>query len=185
MKTKAHRVHLEIQQHRGSRVGLIRSSFRKDGKVGHATSGRIPGLSLEQLRSIQAAFQGRVVPEDSPEALQITSGRESGASAVGVALAKESGLDRIIYSRSQRWVRCALALIVGRRVCAGRELALTQMGERSALWELCGVSGPMDVDRDCSAVMDRLLERQEAIERSLAARPLQEGCLVLYDLTSR
>ena len=53
------------------------------------------------------------------------------------------------------------------------------------MWELCGVSGPMDVDRDCSAVRDRLLERQGAIERSLAGRPLQEGCLVLYDLTSR
>ena len=64
------------------------------------------------------------MPEDSPEALQILSGRESGASAVGVALAKELGVDRIIYSRSERWVRCALALMVGRRVCAGRELAL-------------------------------------------------------------
>ena len=32
--------------------------------------------------------------------------------------------------------------------------------------------------------MDRLLERQGAIQRRLAARPLQEGCLVLYDLTS-
>jgi len=40
------------------------------------------------------------------------------------------------------------------------------------------------VDRDCYAVMDRLLERQGAIQRSLAARHLQDGCLVLYDLTS-
>jgi len=69
MKAKSRRVHLEIQKHRGNPVGLIRSSFRKDGKVCHATYGRITGLSLEQLRLIQAAFQGRVVPEDSPEAL--------------------------------------------------------------------------------------------------------------------
>ena len=184
MKTKSRRVHLEIQQHRGNPVGLIRSSFRKDGKVYHATYGRITGLSLEQLRLIQAAFQRRVVPGDSPEALQITSGREYGASAVGLALAKELGLDRIIYSRSERWVRCALALIVGRLVYAGSELALSHIGDLSALWELCGVSGPIDVDRDCYAVMDRLLERQGAIQRSLAARHLQDGCLVLYDLTS-
>jgi len=184
MNTKARRVHLEIQQHRGNPVGLIRSSFRKDGKVCHATYGRMTGLSLEQLRLIQAAFQGRVVPEDSPEALQISSGREYGASAVGLALAKELGLDRMIYSRSERWVRCALALIVGRLVYGGSELALSHIGDRSALWELCGVSGPIDVDRDCDAVMDRLLERQGAIQRRLAARPLQDGCLVLYDLTS-
>ena len=49
---------------------------------------------------IQAAFKRRVVPQNSPEALQITSGREYGASAVGLAMAKELGLDRIIYSRS-------------------------------------------------------------------------------------
>ena len=66
MNTKARRVHLEIQQHRGNPVGLIRSWFRKNGKVGHATYGRITGLSLEQLRSIQATFQERVVPEESP-----------------------------------------------------------------------------------------------------------------------
>src|SRR5258707_162177 len=32
--------------------------------------------------------------------------------------------------------------------------------------------------------MDRLLERQSAIQRTLAARHLQEGHLVLYDITS-
>jgi len=67
---------------------------------------------------IQAAFKRRVGPQNSPEALQITSSREYDASAVGLALAKELGLDRIIYSRNERWVRCALALIVGRLVYA-------------------------------------------------------------------
>ena len=32
--------------------------------------------------------------------------------------------------------------------------------------------------------MDRLLERQSAIQRTLAARHLQDGHLVLYDITS-
>ena len=49
---------------------------------------------------IQAAFKRRVGPQNSPEALQITSGRECDASVVGLALAKELGLDRIIYYRS-------------------------------------------------------------------------------------
>jgi hypothetical protein len=52
------------------------------------------------LQLIQTAFQKQVVPQNSPEALQITSSREYDASAVGLALAKELGLDRIIYSRS-------------------------------------------------------------------------------------
>ena len=184
VKTKHRRLHLEIQQHRSNPVGLIRSSFRKNGKVCHSTHGRITGLSLEQLRLIQAAFQGRVVPESSPEALQIISGREYGASAACIALAKELGLDRIIYSRNEPWVRSALALIVGRLVYAGSELVLSHLSNRSALWELCGVGGRIDVDRDCYAVMDRLLDRQGSIQRSLAARHLQDGSMVLYDLTS-
>jgi len=139
---------------------------------------------LNELRLIQAAFQGRVVPQGSPEAFRVGSGREYGASAVGLALAKELGLDRILYSRSEPWVRSALALIVGRLVYAGSELALSHLGNQSALWELCGVRGPIDVDRDCYAVMDRLLDRQAAIQRGLAARHLKDGCLVLYDLTS-
>jgi hypothetical protein len=32
--------------------------------------------------------------------------------------------------------------------------------------------------------MDRLLERQSAIQRTLASRHLKEGHLVLYDITS-
>jgi len=77
-----------------------------------------------------------------------------------------------------------LALIVGRLVYAGSELALSHLGAQSALWELCGVPGPIDVDRHCYPIMDRLLARQAAIQRGLAARHLQDGRLVLYDLTS-
>src|SRR5258707_12487346 len=41
-----------------------------------------------------------------------------------------------------------------------------------------------DVDLHCYLPMDRLLERQSAIQRTLAARHLQDGHLVLYDITS-
>lgn len=61
--------------------------------------------------------------------------------------------------------------------------ALSHPGDKSALWELCGVNDPVDVDRECYAVMGRLLDRHGAFQSSLAARHLQDGCLVLYDLT--
>jgi hypothetical protein len=184
MNAKSNRLHLEIQCHRSNPVGLIRSSFRKDGKVKHTTHGRITGRSLEQLRLIQAAFQGQVVPEASAQALQIISGKEYGASYVGLALAKELGLDRLIYSRHEPWVRDSLALVVGRLVYAGSELALSHIGTQSALWELSGLKGPVDVDRHCYAVLDRLLARQPAIQRGLAAKHLKSGHLIFYDLTS-
>ena len=43
--------------------------------------------------------------------------------------------------------------------------------------------GEIDED-DLYAAMDWLLERQDSIERRLAKRHLQDGALVLYDLTS-
>ncbi len=78
----------------------------------------------------------------------------------------------------------ALAMIVGRIVYAGSKLALSHQSKNTALWELCGVEGKIDVDKHCYEVMDRLLERQPAIQRTLAKKHLQNGHLVLYDITS-
>jgi len=69
-------------------------------------------------------------------------------------------------------------------VYAGSKLALSYQWKNSALWELCGTEGPVDVDQHCYAPMDRLLARQKPIERTLAQRHLKEGHLVLYDITS-
>ena len=94
----ARRVHLEIQKHRSSFYGVLRSSFREDGQVKHSNHGRITGLALEQLHLIQAAFRGEVVPKDSPEAFQVLCSKEHGASCALLALAKDLGLPQMIYS---------------------------------------------------------------------------------------
>jgi hypothetical protein len=177
-------VHLEIQRHRSSFYGVLRSSFRQDGKVKHSNHGRIIGLALEQLQLIQAAFRGEVVPKDSPDAFQILSSKEYGASHALLALAKELGLPQMIYSRNEPWVNDCLAMIIGRLLYAGSKLSLSHQWKNTALWELCGVSGPVDVEAHCYDAMDRLLDRQQAIQKALAARHLRNGRLVLYDITS-
>jgi transposase len=75
-------------------------------------------------------------------------------------------------------------MIVGRIVHQGSKLALSQTTTHSALWSLCGSVGPIDVNEHCYAPMDRLLERQNAIQKHLAAKHLTNGTLVLYDITS-
>lgn len=177
-------VHLEIQKHRSSFYGVLRSSFRQDGKVRHSNHGRIVGLALEQLQLIQAAFRGDVVPKDSPDAFQILFSKEYGASHTLLALAKELGLPQMIYSRHEPWVNDCLAMIIGRLLYAGSKLSLSHQWKNTVLWELCGVSGPVDVEDHCYAAMDRLLDRQMAIQKALAARHLRNGRLVLYDITS-
>ncbi len=177
-------LHLEIQSHRKNYYGLIRSSFRSNGQVKHTNHGRISGLPLEKLKLIQAAFRGEVIAKDSPDAFRILSSREYGASHALLQLARQLQLHEVLYSRNEPWVGPALAMIIGRIVYAGSKLVLSNQSKNTALWELCGVQGKIDVDEHCYEVMDRLLERQPAIQRALAKKHLQNGHLVLYDITS-
>ena len=75
-------------------------------------------------------------------------------------------------------------MIVGRLIYQGSKLALSQCTAYSALWSLCGSEGPIDVNEHCYAPMDRLLERQHAIQKTPAAKHLTNGSLMLYDITS-
>ena len=186
MRTRSGNLHLEIQTSRKSPVGLLRTSFRDPatGKIAHSQHGRVTGVSLDQLKILQLAFREKVVPADSPKALRILGSREYGASSALLNLAKDIGLHRTLYSRSDPWVDAALAMIVGRVVYQGSKLKLCRQADKSCLWELCGIEGTPDVDEHCYEPLDRLLERQPAIQKKLAAKHLHNGSLVLYDITS-
>jgi transposase len=178
-------LHLEIQRHGAHYYGLIRASFREQGKVKHTTHGRLTGMPLGQLKVVQAALRGEVVPRGACEAHQITASKEYGASRAVLHVAKELGLDKALYSRpAELWVQACLAMIVGRVVYAGSKLSLSNRWKDTSLWELCGVQGSVDVEEYCYKPMDRLLQRQAAIQRQLAKKHLQNGSLVLYDITS-
>jgi hypothetical protein len=184
MQTAHGNLHLEIQTSRKSPVGILRTSFRKNGKMKHTQHGRITGCSLEQLKILQLAFRERVVPVDDPQAFQILSSREYGASYSILTIAKQLGLHQVLYSRPEPWVSGALAMIIGRLLYAGSKLSLCNHHPNTCLWELCGIEDPPDVDAQCYEPMDRLLQRQGAIQRNLARRHLGGGHLVLYDITS-
>ena len=182
-----HPIHLEIQRLDSTPVGILRTTYRNpvSGSMCHTTHGRLTGLALADLQMIQAALRGEVMLKSDPAALRTTNSLEYGASAALLRLAKDIGLDKALYSRPHEpWVRDCLAMIVGRIVYQGSKLALSQSTAYSALWSLCGTAGPVDVNEHCYAPMDRLLERQHAIEKHLSAKHQTNGTLVLYDITS-
>ena len=181
MNRKPNSYHLDIQIHRKNPYGLLRYSYREDGKVKKGTICRFSGLSLEQLRAMQAAIQGKTVMKED---FKVTSSREFGASFACIALMKALGLHKTIYSRpNEKWVRASLAMIAGRLVYAGSKLSLSHCAAHSAIWESCDIDD-VDVNVHCYDAMDRLFERQEAIQKALAERHLHDGALVLYDITS-
>lgn len=183
--SKSPRMHLEIQKYGQTYSGLIRTTFREGGKIKHTTHGRIKDKSYEELKLLQAAFRGDVLIKGSAEACKVSESKEYGASYAALQLAKELQLDKAIYSKpTEQWVKDCLAMIIGRLVYSGSKLSLSHRWKDTALWELCGVQGEIDVDKHCYEVMDRLLQRQGAIQENLARRHLRNGALVLYDITS-
>ncbi len=186
MLTRNGNLHLEIQTSRKNPVGLLRTTFRDrdSGKNVHTQHGRITGCTLDQLKLLQLAFREGVVPAGSPEAFKVISSREYGASRALLQLAKDLGLHRILYSRTESWVNSVLAMVVGRVVYQGSKLSLCNQYANTCLWELCGIEGRPDVEEHCYEPLDRLLERQVAIQKKLAKKHLKNGCLVLYDITS-
>ena len=184
MHTEQGNLHLEIQTSRKSPVGILRTTFRENGKMKHTQHGRITGCSLKQLKTLQLAFREQVIPVDAPEAYKILYSREYGASYAILAIAKQVGLPQILSSRSEPWVNSLLAMIVGRLVYAGSKLSLCNHASNTCLWELSGITDEPKVDKHCYQAMDKLLKRQPEIQKKLARQHLQSGHLVLYDITS-
>jgi hypothetical protein len=57
IKSNALPLDLEIQRHRGYPIGLIRSSYRQNGKVKHSTHGRITGLTFRAAQIVAGCLQ--------------------------------------------------------------------------------------------------------------------------------
>ena len=182
---KPAKVHLEIQGHRKNPYGILRSSYREGKSIKHKTYGRLTGLDINQLKLLRAALQGDVIAKGSKEALKILASKEYGASVTAIKMAKAEGLDEAIYSKPEdQWVKDSLAMIAGRLIYQGSKLTLSHNWQNTCLWELCGITGPVDVDKHCYLAMDKLYKRKNAIEKKLAKKHLREGQLILYDITS-
>jgi hypothetical protein len=164
MKRKTNSYHLEIRTNRKKPLGLLRNSYREEGKVKKDTLCQFTDLTLQQLHLIRASLNGKAVLKED---FKVLSSREFGASHACLTTAKKLGLHKIIHSKpEQTWVKSALAMIIGRIVYAGSKLSLSNCTNFSALWEVCGIEGDIDVNTHCYEAMDKLLARQDAIQKN-------------------
>ena len=160
---------------------LLRRSYRDGDRVKNETLGNLSHLPAPLIDLVRRALRGETfVP--LAERLEILGSRPHGhVHAVRLAM-QRLGIDSLIGSRPSPQREHVLALIAARVLAPNTKLATTRWWHTSTLAEEFGVSGA-DTD-DLYAAMDWLLERQSVIERKLAARHLEEGCLALYDLSS-
>ena len=164
---------------------LVRESYREGGKVKHRTISNITKFSDEHIKQIKHMLRGEK-GDFKVSDLEHGTSYEYGASFALRELSREIGLDNAICSTKEQWREDVLAMIIGRILYQGSKLSLVNTFRDTALWELAGHTYGVrpDVEKNCYRPLDELLKRKGRIERKLAKKHLEDGCIVLYDITN-
>lgn len=169
---------------RGDRVytsTLLRRSYREGGKVKKETLANLSHLPEDLIELIRGAVRGQRYVA-AGEALQVERSLPAGHVEAALAMARRLELARRLDRAPSRERALCLAMIVQRLLAPGSKLAMTRAFAQSTLAAELSVE---DGDEDeLYAALDWLLARQPRIERALARRHLQQGTLVLYDVSS-
>ena len=175
-------MHIQIVPNRGSPPAvLLRESYREDGKVKKRTLANLSSLPPEQIEAIRAVLRGdKLAPV--AEAFTIVDAQPHGHVQAVMAAMKQLGMAELISSQPDDRRDRVLAMLAARILAPHTKLATIRWWQQSTLAEEFGVA-ETDED-DLYEAMDWLLERQDRIQKKLAARHLQAGGLVLYDLSS-
>jgi hypothetical protein len=165
---------------------LLRESFRHQGKVRKRTLCNLSDWSPAHVEGLRGVLKGGTVIPAEQDAFTVTRSLPHGHVAAALGTARKIGLDRILGPDGNRCRDLVLALLIGRILDPVSKLAAARMlspaTAASSLGEALGL-GEVD-DDELYAALDWLLARQAAIETALARRHLQNGTLVLYDVSS-
>ena len=170
---------------------LLRESYRDNGKVKTRTIANITHLRPAQIAALRASLTGSPpATSDSglslPDAFLIQRSRPHGHVAAVLGSLRKLQLPAILDPRSSRQRDLVVAMISARILDPASKLATARGLHADTLHSSLGESLALDSadETELYAAMDWLLARQPRIERELAKRQLQDGAMVLYDLTS-
>jgi len=175
-------MHIDAVPNRGSRpTYLLRESYREGSRVRKRTLANLSSLSDAQIRALRAVLGGQQLGPVA-EHFEVLASRPQGAVQAARVAMQRLGIEALLASRPSLMRTLVCAMVAARIVAPHTKLATTRWWHSSTLAEDFGVAAA-DED-DLYAAMDWLLERQETIQKKLAARHLSAGGLVLYDLSS-
>jgi len=160
---------------------LLREGWREGQKTRKRTVANLSAWPKEKIETFRRLLRDETLV--SPQDLLTTRQTLPHGHVEAVrAMISRLGLDSLIASKRCRERDLVLGMIVQRLMDPCSKLATTRQWHSTTLAEELGVEGARE--DDLYQAMDWLLVRQERIEKKLAARHLQEGGLVLYDVTS-
>ena len=165
---------------------LLRESFREDGKVKKRTLANLSKWPDDLVEGFRILLKGGVALPSLGDAFAILRSRPHGHAAAVLGTARRLGLEKLLDRRPSRDRALATAMILARILDPRSKLATARSLSRETLTHTLGEElGVEDAgENELYRAMDWLLKRQARIERHLAARHLEEGALVLCDVTS-
>jgi len=164
---------------------LLREGWREGKQTRKRTLANLSKLPPQAIEALRRVLAGETLVS-TEEHFDIERSLPHGAVAAVVGTIKRLGLDHLLASRRGPERDRALALVAARVLDPTSRLGLARMLDpetaTSTLGAVLEVEG-VTADQ-LYAAMDWLGERKERIEAKLAARHLDEGTLLLYDVTS-
>jgi hypothetical protein len=180
-------MYIEVVPNRDSKPCiLLRESYRQDGKVRKRTLANLSKLPAKAVEGLQALLRGGSVIEDFSKSFEVVRSQPYGHVAAVLATLRQIGLDRDLDPQRCTERDLVVAMIVARILDPGSKLATARgLGQEAPLSALVEELDLAEVDESkLYAALDWLYVHQGAIEQRLARRHLQDGSLVLYDVSS-
>jgi transposase len=168
---------------------LLRESYREGDKIKKRTLANLSDWPAEKIEALQRVLRNESVAPNNPDALIMLRSLPHGHVAAALGQMRELGIDRLLSQggrQPKREVVLCVAMIVARLIEPGSKLATGRLlNAETATCSLGQVLklGAVD-EQELYAALDWLIAQQERIEKALARRHLNNGMLVLYDVSS-
>ncbi len=160
---------------------LLRRTFREDGKVKNETVGNLSHLPRDVIELVRRALRGdQFVP--AVDRFEVVSTRIHGDTDAVMRAMKRLDMRELLSPQPCWEANVVMGMIAARVVAPHTKLATTRWWKTRTFPADLGIAHADE--NSLYEAMDWLLERQDAIEKKLAARHLGEGAFALYDLTS-
>ncbi len=165
---------------------LLRESYRENGKVKTRTLANLSRWSPDKVEQLRRVLMNQPPKAKLQESFDITRSLGHGHVAAVLGTIGNLGLDTLIDPVPSRQRDLVCAMIVSQVIRPSSKLAcargLRAKSATSSLGEILSLS--MVDEDDLYEAMDWLAPRQSRIEAELAKRHLEDGTLVLYDMSS-
>ena len=160
---------------------LLREGWREGKKTLKRTLANLSHWPAQKIETLRRLLRDETLV--SPQGLFTTQQTlPHGHVEALLAMIRKLGLDTLISAQRCPERDLVVGMVVQRLISPSSKLATTREWHSTTLAEELGVEEA--TEDDLYQALDWLLERQERIEKKLAARHLTEGGLVLYDVSS-